>query len=87
MKKSDAPAFFLVIDLEATCDEGNAIPREETEIIEIGAVLVNGSSLAPVAEHQTFIRPLRHPKLTPFCTELTGWTAAKGLSRLPGTVT
>jgi 3'-5' exoribonuclease 1 len=76
MKKSDAPAFFLVIDLEATCDEGHAIPGEETEIIEIGAVLVNGSSLAPVAEHQTFIRPLRHPKLTPFCTELTKITQA-----------
>lgn len=74
--KSESPAFFLVIDLEATCDEGHRIPRDQTEIIEIGAVLVDGSTLAPVAEHQTFIRPLRHPVLTRFCTDLTSITQA-----------
>jgi 3'-5' exoribonuclease 1 len=74
--KTDAPAFFLVIDLEATCDEGDHLPRDDTEIIEIGAVLVDGGTLAPVAEHQTFVRPVRHPRLTPFCTELTKITQA-----------
>ncbi len=74
--KSDSPAFFLVIDLEATCDQNDRIPRDETEIIEIGAVLVDGGTLAPVAEHQTFLRPVRHPQLTPFCTELTSITQA-----------
>lgn len=63
--------FFLVIDLEATCDENHRIPRAETEIIEIGAVLVDAGSLAPVDEHQTFVRPVRHRILTPFCTQLT----------------
>jgi inhibitor of KinA sporulation pathway (predicted exonuclease) len=29
---------WTVIDLEATCDEHHRIPREETEIIEIGEV-------------------------------------------------
>ena len=30
-------SHYLVVDLEATCDENHRIPREETEIIEIGA--------------------------------------------------
>jgi inhibitor of KinA sporulation pathway (predicted exonuclease) len=41
------------------------------EIIEIGAVLVAESTLAPLAEYQSFVRPIRHPVLTPFCTRLT----------------
>jgi len=67
----DPPAYHLVIDLEATCDEHHRIPREETEIIEIGAVLVDGQTLAPIAEWQSFVRPVQHPVLTPFCTKLT----------------
>jgi len=66
------PQFYLVIDLEATCDENQrTVPRTEMETIEIGAVLVDGESLNPVAEFQTFIRPERHPVLTPFCRQLT----------------
>lgn len=44
------------------------------ETIEIGAVLVRANTLAVEAEFQTFVRPVRHPLLTPFCTELTGIT-------------
>ncbi|MEM7151757.1 MAG: 3'-5' exonuclease [Myxococcota bacterium] len=62
---------YIVIDLEATCDRDHAIPREETEIIEIGAVLVDSTTLQPLDEFQTFVRPVQHPKLTEFCTELT----------------
>jgi inhibitor of KinA sporulation pathway (predicted exonuclease) len=65
------PAFYLVIDLEATCDDSGAIPRNQTEIIEIGAVLVDGNSLERREEFQTFVRPIVHKKLTPFCTQLT----------------
>lgn len=68
---------YLVVDLEATCDSDPAtIPRDESEIIEIGAVLVDGTTLAPVGEFQTFVRPTKHPKLTRFCTELTTITQA-----------
>jgi inhibitor of KinA sporulation pathway (predicted exonuclease) len=67
----DTPKYYLVIDLEATCDADERLPRNETEIIEIGAVLCAGDTLRPEAELQTFVRPLRHPRLTPFCTELT----------------
>lgn len=41
------------------------------EIIEIGAVMVDAASLEVVDEFQSFIRPLRHPHLTAFCTDLT----------------
>jgi inhibitor of KinA sporulation pathway (predicted exonuclease) len=62
---------FLVIDFEATCDQDHRISKYEMEIIEIGAVLVDSSTLKPVGEVGTFVRPIRHPKLTAFCTELT----------------
>ena len=61
---------YLVVDLEATYDSAD-FPREQTEIIEIGAVLVDPSTLEPGAEFQTFVRPTLHPTLTAFCTELT----------------
>lgn len=68
--------YYLVVDLEATCDDGGAVPRDESEIIEIGAVLVEGETLRPVDEFQTFVRPVLHPTLTAFCTELTTITQA-----------
>ena len=70
------PTHYVVIDLEATCCNDDTIPREETEIIEIGAVLVDAATLTPGAEFQTFVRPQRHPRLTPFCTKLTTITQA-----------
>jgi len=62
---------YLVIDVEATCCDKGTVPRDHMEIIEIGAVMVDGTSLAVIDEFQTFIRPVRHPRLTPFCTALT----------------
>jgi 3'-5' exoribonuclease 1 len=63
--------YYLVVDLEATCCDRNSIPRGEHETIEIGAVLVDGASLTTIAEQTIFVRPIVHPDLTPFCTELT----------------
>ncbi len=74
---------FLVIDLEATCDDGGRVPKHQMEIIEIGAVLASGETLEPLAEFQTFVRPVRHPDLTPFCTALTSITQAM-VSDAPG---
>jgi len=67
---------YLVIDLEATCDEDHRIPREQTEIIEIGAVLCDSTTFAIQSQFQTFVKPTRHPKLTAFCTRLTSITQA-----------
>jgi inhibitor of KinA sporulation pathway (predicted exonuclease) len=68
---------YLVIDLEATCDNAGAVPKREMEIIEIGAVLVDCASFEPLGEFQSFVRPVRHPILTPFCCELTSITQAQ----------
>ena len=36
--------------------------------------MVDGESLQSIDEFQSFVRPVRNPQLTPFCTELTGIT-------------
>ncbi|WP_439888703.1 exonuclease domain-containing protein [Pseudomonas sp. MBLB4123] len=61
--------YWLVIDLEATTEEGGW-PLEEMEIIEIGATLVRANG-QEVDHFQRFVRPLRRPHLTDFCRTLT----------------
>jgi len=65
---------YLIIDLEATCADDGTVPRHEMEIIEIGAVMQSSLTYEIEAEFQTFVRPVRHPLLTDFCTDLTGIT-------------
>ncbi|AYC33346.1 exonuclease [Pseudomonas cavernae] len=60
---------WLVIDLEATTEEGGW-PVTEMEIIEIGASLVSAEG-RELDHFQRFVRPLRRPCLTSFCRELT----------------
>jgi len=60
----------LVIDLEATTEEGGW-PVEEMEIIEIGASLVAAADGRELDHFQRFVRPQRRPLLTSFCRELT----------------
>ncbi|MEL7244456.1 MAG: 3'-5' exonuclease [Cyanobacteria bacterium J06573_2] len=64
-------SYFLIVDLEATCSNDGSVPREEMEIIEIGAIMLNRSTWEIDSEYQRFIKPVIHPKLTKFCTELT----------------
>ena len=61
---------WLVIDLEATTEEGGW-PVEEMEIIEIGATLVAAADGRELDHFQRFVRPQRRPLLTSFCRELT----------------
>jgi inhibitor of KinA sporulation pathway (predicted exonuclease) len=68
---------YLVIDLEATCDDGGRVPKREMEIIEIGAVLVHATTFEPIGEFQSFVRPVRHRTLTAFCRKLTSITQAQ----------
>lgn len=65
------PDYYLVIDLEATCSEDDSVPRNEMEIIEIGAVIAESLTYDIIDEFQTFVRPVRHPRLTHFCKDLT----------------
>lgn len=60
---------WLVIDLEATTEEGGW-PVAEMEIIEIGATLVNQDG-RELDHFERFVRPVRRPLLTHFCRELT----------------
>jgi len=62
---------YLIIDLEATCCDKGSIKREEMEIIEIGAVMVDATTLKIVDEYEIFIKPIVNPTLTPFCKTLT----------------
>lgn len=66
------PAFphHLVIDFEATCCDKGSVPRGEMEIIEFGVVMAD-AAFRVVDEFQSFVKPVRHPRLTPFCTRLT----------------
>ncbi|MDB5388492.1 MAG: Exonuclease RNase and polymerase [Planctomycetaceae bacterium] len=66
--------YYLIVDVEATCSDDGTVPRQEMEIIEIGAVMQNSRTFEVESEFQTFVRPVRHPELTDFCTELTGIT-------------
>ena len=60
----------IVVDVEATCCENDTFPRNEMEIIEIGAVCVDSSGKV-VSKYQDFIRPVKNPILTDFCKLLT----------------
>jgi len=59
---------YIVFDLEATCWEG--WDKSQNETIEIGAVKIN-EQLETVSEYEQFVKPLKHPKLSEFCKELT----------------
>ncbi len=61
--------YAIVLDFEATCDDRN--PPDPQEIIEFPSVLVSLHEHQVVDEFEAFVRPVHHPVLTPFCTQLT----------------
>ena len=69
---------LIIIDVEATCDDQGRVPRDESEMIEIGAVAVvlsykeSGIDVTLGETFQCYIQPQIHPHLTQFCSELTG---------------
>jgi 3'-5' exoribonuclease 1 len=65
---SPGEMMFVVVDVEATCDNDGSITLATQEVIEIGAVLVSDAGEIG-SEFSAFVRP--KAKLTPFCTELT----------------
>lgn len=60
---------FIIFDLEATCWEGSP-PSKVQEIIEIGAVLMNGYGEVE-DEFSRMVRPILNPRLSAYCQELT----------------
>jgi inhibitor of KinA sporulation pathway (predicted exonuclease) len=69
---------YIVVDLEATCWEDRPHPKE-MEAIEIGAVLLASSGGPVVSEFAEFIKPVVEPKLSDFCTQLTGQAGSPAL--------
>jgi inhibitor of KinA sporulation pathway (predicted exonuclease) len=71
------PTHAIILDFEATCDQGKS-PKEKPprpqEIIEFPSLLIALDTGETVAEFEAFVRPVHHPQLTAFCTELTSIT-------------
>ncbi|MFH9475977.1 exonuclease domain-containing protein [Streptomyces anulatus] len=65
-----------VVDVEATCWEGQPPPGQVSEIIEIGLTVVDLRAGQRLAKHRLLVRPARST-VSPFCTELTGLTQAE----------
>lgn len=63
---------YIIFDLEATCwSESHDLLQQE--IIEIGAFHVDRFGEVQ-SKFSSFVRPVIHPYLSPFCTELTSIT-------------
>ncbi|MET7597892.1 3'-5' exonuclease [Streptomyces sp. NPDC005481] len=69
-------ALLNVIDVEATCWDGQPPPGSVSEIIEIGLTVVDVSARRRVSRHRILVRPARSA-VSDFCTELTGLTQAE----------
>lgn len=65
---------LLVLDFEAQCRDRPEPAPQPQEIIEFPIVVVEVATGNVVDEFHTFVRPTAHPKLYPFCTQLTGIT-------------
>lgn len=71
--------LLCVVDLEATCWPERKAPgpggrgwiEPRTEVIEIGAALVELPGLSARGEFDSFVRPQLNPALTDFCKTLT----------------
>lgn len=62
--------IMVVVDVEATCCDKGTIPRDETEIIQIGACIVD-KKFNIIDEFDRYVKPTVHITLTPFCKQLT----------------
>jgi len=71
-RKEQRFGSIYVIDFEATCNGDQRNPLKPQEIIEFPCVRVETRGFKPLATFHEFVRPVRHPNLTYFCTDLTG---------------
>ncbi|MBC7808012.1 MAG: exonuclease domain-containing protein [Akkermansiaceae bacterium] len=66
---------YIIVDLEATCDESD-FPPDRMETIEIGAVCLTTPVGQSSGEFAAFVRPVATRYLSAFCRDLTGITQA-----------
>ena len=63
--------YLIVIDFESTCWERKS-GAPPSEIIEFPAVMIDTAKGDVVDEFHTYVMPTENPKLSEFCTSLTG---------------
>ena len=66
---------ILVVDIEATCWEGDPPPGQISEIIEIGLGVLDVATLARVEQRDILVRPVCST-VSSYCTQLTTLTQA-----------
>jgi inhibitor of KinA sporulation pathway (predicted exonuclease) len=67
---------LLVVDVEATCWEGDPPPGETSEIIEVGVCELDVATGERLGKHSILVRPERS-SVSAFCTSLTTLTAGQ----------
>ncbi len=73
---------ILVVDVEATCWEGDPPSGQTNEIIEIGLCVLDVPTLARVEQRDILVRPVCST-ISPYCTQLTTLTQADVDSGVP----
>ena len=69
--------YWLVLDFEATCDQGpdgSKVKMPAVELIEFPVALVRATDMETISIFHSFVRPTVCPELSDFCTALTGIT-------------
>ncbi|MCP9624618.1 exonuclease domain-containing protein [Nocardia otitidiscaviarum] len=74
--------FLNVVDVEATCWEGDTPPGQPSEIIEIGLCVLDTETRERVAKHSILVRPERST-VSEFCTRLTTLTPEQVATGIP----
>ncbi|XP_055299823.1 ERI1 exoribonuclease 2-like [Sitodiplosis mosellana] len=64
--------YLICLDFEATCWSYDW--KENAEIIEFGAILLNVNSGTIEDRFHHYVRPIRYPQLSEYCINLTGIT-------------
>jgi inhibitor of KinA sporulation pathway (predicted exonuclease) len=64
---------IIIVDIEATCWEGDPPAGEQNEIIEIGISVFDLATQTPAPPVSILVKPTRST-ISPFCTQLTSLT-------------
>ena len=69
--------YLCVLDFEATCQKN--VEMKNREIIEFPSILycIDDGKISQISQFQEYVQPTINPKLTAFCTELTGITQSQ----------
>eukprot|EP00928_Gymnodinium_smaydae_P001433 TRINITY_DN1052_c2_g1_i1.p1 TRINITY_DN1052_c2_g1~~TRINITY_DN1052_c2_g1_i1.p1 ORF type:complete len:265 (-),score=34.44 TRINITY_DN1052_c2_g1_i1:97-891(-) len=64
--------YYAILDFECTCDDRAARGTFKHEVIEFPVVFLNARTLEVDLEFRRYVRPTEIPRLSAFCTRLTG---------------